>query len=78
MTKDIRLIETMVSGDTVRMLYADAPTKEGALEFVEMSLKVPGDDNRRLGVIHREALRRLQALVDKEIERLRGLANQIS
>jgi hypothetical protein len=77
MPKDIGLIETTISGDTVRVLYADAPTKEGSSEFVELSLKIPGDGNRRIGVVHRAALRRLRALIDEEDGRLKALADQI-
>jgi hypothetical protein len=77
MAHELRLIETTVSGDIVRMLYADAESKVDSTEFVELSLKASGDDNRRLGVIHRAALLRLRALVDREDARLKVLADQI-
>lgn len=73
----MKLIETTISGQIVRMLYADAPSKDEASEWVEMRVKVEqGDDNRRLGVIQTNALRRLQALIAEENKRFQLLADQ--
>ncbi len=73
----MNLIQTTVTGPFVHLLYADAETKEQATEWVEMHVKVVGDDNRRLGVIHQAAVRRLRELTDAENERFQGLSDQI-
>ena len=71
------LIETLVRDGTVRLLYADGPTKDAAAEWVEIQLKSAGDDNRRLGVIQKDALHRLQALIAAEMTRFGKLSDQI-
>ena len=73
----MKLIETAVRGPMVRMLYADAPTKEQATEWMEMVVKVEGDDNRRLGVIHQAVLQRLRALLASENRRFESLSDQL-
>lgn len=73
----MKLIETVIRDGTVRLLYADEPTKDEASEWVEMQLKVAQDDNRRLGVIQKDALLRLQAVIDAEMTRFRTLSGQI-
>lgn len=73
----LNLIEMTVSGPSVRLLYADGATREQATEWVEMALKLEGDDNRRLGVIQKDALDRLRTLYDEEMIRIRLLSNQI-
>jgi len=73
----MKLIETTISGPFVRLLYADAATKEQATEWVEMRVKAEGDDNRRLGVIHQAAVHRLRALVDAENQRFQSLSDHI-
>lgn len=73
----MKLIETTVKGPLVRMLYADAATKDQATEWMEMVVKAEGDDNRRLGVIHQAALRRLTALIAAENKRFQSLSDQL-
>lgn len=73
----MQLIETTVSGDSVRLLYADGASKDEPAEWLEFQVSLEGDGNRRLGVIHREALRRVQELIDSETQRLRELSNQL-
>ncbi|HLH12437.1 MAG TPA: hypothetical protein VKV77_11240 [Methylovirgula sp.] len=73
----MKLRETAIRGETVRLLYADAPTKDEASEWVELQMKLEGDDNRRLGVIQKAALLRLRALIDEEMTRFGRLSDQI-
>jgi hypothetical protein len=73
----MKIIETVIRDGIVRLLYADAPTKDEASEWVEMQLKAEGDDNRRLGVIRKAALLRLQALIDAEMTHFGKLSDQI-
>jgi hypothetical protein len=72
----MKLIEIVVHEATVRLLYGDHFTKEESTEWMEMQVKAKGDDNRRLGVIQVDALRRLQTLIRGEAERLEKLAEQ--
>jgi len=71
------LIETMVRGPMVRMLYADAASKDQATEWLELQVKVPGDDNRRLGVVQKDALQRARKLLNEESARLQSLADSL-
>jgi hypothetical protein len=71
------LIETTVRGPLVRLLYADAPTKEQATEWLELQMKVGGDDNRRLGVIQKDALQRVRTLLNAESARFQSLADSL-
>ena len=73
----MKLIETTVHGPFVRLLYADAATKEDATEWLELRVSVPGDDNRRLGVIQKDALLRVRKLIDEESARFAGLADSL-
>ncbi len=73
----MKLIETVIHGETVRLLYADAATKDEAVEWVELQMKSEVDDNRRLGVVHQAVLLRLQAFIDAEKTRFRSLSDQI-
>jgi hypothetical protein len=73
----MKIIEIVIRDGIVRLLYADAPTKEEASEWVEIQLKAEGDDNRRLGVIQKDALLRLRALIDAEMLRFGKLSDQI-
>lgn len=73
----MKLIETTVRDGTVRLLYANGPTKDESSEWVEMRLRSEGDDNRRLGAIQRVALLRLRALIDAEMTRFGILSGQI-
>jgi len=73
----MKLIETAVQGPMVRMLYANAPTKDQATEWLELQVKVPGDDNRRLGVIQKDALQRVRTLLSDENSRFESLADSL-
>jgi hypothetical protein len=73
----MKLREIAVRDGIVQLLYADATTKDESSEWVEIRLKAEGDDNRRLGVIQKAALLRLQALIDEETNRFRKLSDQI-
>jgi len=73
----MKLIETVIREGTACLLYADAPTKDQASEWVELRMKSEGDDNRRLGVIQKAALLRLRALIDEEMTRFGILSDQI-
>ena len=57
----MKLIEITVHEGMVWLLYADETTKDEASEWIELQLKAKGDDNRRLGVIQKNALERVQA-----------------
>jgi hypothetical protein len=72
----MQLIETKVLLGFVQLLYADGPTKEQSTEWVECRVKSEGDDNRRLGVVQANALRRVQALIAEENKRFGALADQ--
>ena len=72
----LSLTEMTISGSTVRLTYANATSKDESSEWVEMSLTIVGDDNRRLGVVQKAALLRLQTLIDEETQRLRLLSDQ--
>jgi hypothetical protein len=72
----MKLIETLIRDGTVRLLYADAPAKDEASEWLEMQLKAEGDDNRRIGVIQKDALLRLRVLIDAEMTRFGKLSDQ--
>jgi hypothetical protein len=73
----MKIIETTIHNGMVRLLYADKPTKEEASEWVEMQVKVKRDDNRRLGVIQNEALKRLRDLLKAEDARFEHLSDQL-
>jgi len=73
----MKLIETTISGPFVHLLYADAATKDEATEWVEMRVKLPEDDNRRLGVIQKDALQRVRKLCNDENTRLQSLADSL-
>lgn len=73
----MKLIETAIHGETVRLLYGDGPTKDESSQWVELQTKLEGDDNRRLGVIQKAALLRLRALIDAEMSRFHTLSDQI-
>ena len=73
----MQLVETIVRDGSVQMLYADDATKEQATEWVELRVKSDGGDNRRLGVIQKDALQRVQALIDGEMTRFGTLSDQI-
>jgi len=60
----------------VRLLYANASTKDDASEWIEMQLQKKDDDNRHLGAVHLGALLRVQAAIDAEMNRLRLLVGQ--
>lgn len=77
MTANLKLIETTVAGPMVRMLYADKAPKEQAAQWVEIFVKSEGDDNRRLGVIQKDALQCVQTLLNAENNRLRCLADSL-
>lgn len=73
----MKLIETLVSRETVRLLYGDGATRDESSEWVEMQVKVAGDDNRRLGVIQKDALQRVRKLLNAENERHQSLADSL-
>lgn len=73
----MKLIETTVTGPLVRMLYADAATKDESSEWLELQVKVPGDDNRRLGVIQKDALQRVRTLLNEESDRFESLSDSL-
>ena len=77
MANELHLIETSVTGPLVRMLYADAPAKEQATEWLELQVSIPGDDNRRLGVIQKDALQRVRTLLNDESARFQSLADSL-
>ena len=47
----MQLIEMTVSGGHVRLLYANAATKDEASEWLEFRVHSPSRGNQRLGVI---------------------------
>ena len=73
----LNLIEMLVCGENVRLLYGTGPTKEQSEEWIEMQVKSRGDDNRRLGVIQQAVLQRLRALLTSENRRFEFLSNQL-
>jgi hypothetical protein len=73
----MQLIEMTVSGGHVRMLYANAATKDEASEWLEFRVHSPARGNQRLGVIQQTALHRVRELVDAENERFAALTAQI-
>ena len=70
----MQLIEMTVSGGHVRLLYANAATKDEASEWLEFS---PSRGNQRLGVIQQTALHRVRELIDAENERFVALSAQV-
>ena len=73
----MQLIEMTVSGGHVRLLYANAPTKDEASEWLEFRVHSPSRGNQRLGVIQQTALHRVRELIDAENERFVALSAQL-
>ena len=73
----MQLIEMTVSGGHVRLLYANAATKDEASEWIEFPVHSPSRANQRLGVIQQTALHRVRELIDAENEHFVALSAQL-
>jgi hypothetical protein len=73
----MQLIEMTVSGGHVRLLYANAATKDEATEWLEFRVHSSARGNQRLGVIQQTALHRVRELIDAENERFVALSAQL-
>ena len=73
----MQLIEMIVSGGHVRLLYANAATKDEATEWLEFRVHSPPRGNQRLGVIQQTALQRVRELIDAENERFVALSAEL-
>ena len=73
----MQLIEMTVSGGHVRLLYANAATKDEASEWLEFRVHSPSRGNQCLGVIQQTALHRVRELIDAENERFVALSAQL-
>jgi hypothetical protein len=73
----MQLIEMTVSGGHVRLLYANAATKDEASEWLEFRVHSPSRGNQRLGAIQQTALHRVRELIDAENEHFVALSAQL-